>query len=52
MAARVVRGELPASIPFQPCRKNRLLANPAAAKACGLALPDALLQSADTIIKP
>ena len=51
IAARVMRGEKPAAIPLHQSRKNKLLVNRAAAKAAGLALPEALLKSADHVIE-
>lgn len=49
IAARVIRGESPAAIPFQRSQKSRLLVNTAAARACGIELPDALLKSAERV---
>ena len=51
LAARVIRGESPANIPLHQVQKNRLLVNPAAAKACGLTLPESLIRSADEVVE-
>lgn len=51
MAARIMRGERPATIPFQPLKKTRTLVNLAAAEATGLALPEQLLQRPGVTVK-
>ncbi len=51
LAARVMRGERPAEIPFHQATKSKLIVNPAAARACGLTIPDTLLKSADRVIE-
>jgi ABC-type uncharacterized transport system substrate-binding protein len=50
IAARVMRGENPASIPFQRVQKTKLIVNLAAARGYGLTLPPALIQRADEVI--
>ena len=50
LAVRVMQGESPASIPFQPLRKNKTIVNLAAARGVGLAIPETLLRKADTVI--
>jgi ABC-type uncharacterized transport system substrate-binding protein len=45
-----MQGESPASIPFQPLRKNKTIVNLAAARGVGLAIPETLLRKADTVI--
>jgi len=50
MAARVMRGESPAKIPFQPVKKTRLIVNLEAARDCGLKLPQSLIKRADEVI--
>lgn len=50
MAARVMRGENPASTPFQPVKKTRLIVNLEAARNCGFTLPPALITRADEVI--
>jgi ABC-type uncharacterized transport system substrate-binding protein len=50
VAARVMRGESPASIPFQPLSKSKIIVNLAAARAVGLAIPGTLLKKADKVI--
>jgi ABC-type uncharacterized transport system substrate-binding protein len=51
LAVRVLRGESPAAIPFAPVRATRLIVNPAAARACGLTIPSAVLRRADEVIE-
>jgi len=50
MAARVMRGESPASIAFVGFSGSKLLVNPAAAREFGLTIPPALLARADEIV--
>ncbi len=50
IAARVIRGELPASIPLSPVKKNRLFVNLDAARECGVAIPPELVKAADVVI--
>ncbi len=50
LAARIMRGERPADIPFQPQRKTRVLINLDAARAVGLRIPDSLRQRAQEVI--
>jgi ABC-type uncharacterized transport system substrate-binding protein len=50
IAARVMRGENPAAIPFQRVQKTKLVVNLAAARGYGLTLPPALIQRADEVI--
>ena len=50
IAALVIRGKSPGSIPFHQCTASKLIVNPVAAAACGLKLPDSLLKTADEII--
>ena len=50
IAARVMRGESPASIPFQAPRKTKFVINLAAARAVGLKLPPSVLKRADEVI--
>lgn len=50
IAARVIRGENPASIPFQRVQKTKLVVNLEAARSYGLTLPPALIQRADEVI--
>jgi ABC-type uncharacterized transport system substrate-binding protein len=49
LAARVMRGENPGAIPFQPTSGTRLLLNERAAKQCGLKLPAALRGRAEKV---
>ena len=50
LAARVLRGEAPGGIPFQPLRTHKLLVNPAAARAMGFALPESVVERAARVI--
>jgi ABC-type uncharacterized transport system substrate-binding protein len=47
IAARVMRGESPARFPYQGIRRTRLLVNPEAARAVGLAIPEPVLARAE-----
>jgi len=51
MAARVMRGESPAQMPFVPDAKTKLMINIKAARAVGLNIPAALLAKAAEVIK-
>ncbi len=51
VAARVIRGENPAEIPFTNVRTTRLVVNPRKARKLGLTIPDSLLKRADEVIK-
>lgn len=50
LAAKVMRGANPATMPFQPVRKTKLIVNPEAARNIGLTLPDALVKRADEVL--
>ncbi len=50
MAARIMRGESPARIPFQPLTRTRLIVNPEAARAVNLRLPDSLVRRAEELV--
>lgn len=50
LAARVLRGESPAAIPFQPVKKSQLVINVDTAQALNLHVPNTLLEKADSII--
>jgi ABC-type uncharacterized transport system substrate-binding protein len=51
LIARIIRGESPASIPFETFSRNRLILNPKAAEALGMAIPQSLYGKADEILK-
>jgi ABC-type uncharacterized transport system substrate-binding protein len=51
LAARIMRGESAASIPFKPTSRTRLLINQVTARAIGLVIPAAVLQRADEVIR-
>lgn len=50
LAARVMRGESPAGIPFHQSTRSKLYLNLVAAKKHGLTLPETLIKSADRVI--
>jgi ABC-type uncharacterized transport system substrate-binding protein len=50
VAARVMRGENPAKIPFRSVSKTRMIVNLEAAWAVGFAIPEALVKRADEVI--
>lgn len=50
LAARVLRGEAPGGIPFEPLSTSKLLVNPAAARAMGLALPESIVARASRMV--
>jgi putative ABC transport system substrate-binding protein len=47
IAARVMRGESPASFPYQGIAKTRLLVNRQAAEAVGLRIPESVARRAE-----
>ena len=51
IAARVMRGEKTADIPFHQARTSKLIVNKAAAKVCGITLSAEFLKSADRVIE-
>jgi ABC-type uncharacterized transport system substrate-binding protein len=51
IAARVIRGESPATIPFAPLEKSKLIVNLKAARALGMTIPPAIVQRADEVIR-
>ncbi|MCX7019954.1 MAG: ABC transporter substrate-binding protein [bacterium] len=52
MAARVIRGENPAAMPFQLVSRTRLIVNLSNAAFYGLIIPPSVLERADEVIKP
>ena len=50
LAARVMRGESPAAIPFASVNSNHVIVNQAAARAVGLTTPPAILAKANKVI--
>ena len=50
LAARVMRGESPATIPFQLVSRTKLIVNLEAARGAGLTLPPALVKRAEEVI--
>ncbi len=50
LAVRIMRGENPASMPFQMVKKNRTTLNLTAAKEVGLAIPESVLRKAERVI--
>ena len=51
LAARVMRGEKTADIPFHQATASKLIVNKAAARICGITLPADFLKSADQVIE-
>ncbi len=51
LVVRVMRGENPAAIPFQPVKKTKLIVNLAAARRCSLTLSTAVIKRADQVIQ-
>jgi ABC-type uncharacterized transport system substrate-binding protein len=51
LAARVMRGESPGNIPFQPFAKTKLIINLKSAAAVGLHIPTSVLATAADVIK-
>jgi putative tryptophan/tyrosine transport system substrate-binding protein len=50
LAVRIMRGESPASIPFEQARETKLVANVEAARAVGLRIPASVLARAQRVI--
>jgi ABC-type uncharacterized transport system substrate-binding protein len=50
LAVRVMKGEKPATLPFQAVSRTRLIVNPDAARRIGIALPPALVAKADEVV--
>ncbi|MDA2919830.1 ABC transporter substrate-binding protein [Desulfobacterota bacterium AH_259_B03_O07] len=50
IAARVMRGEDPGSIPFQPVSSTTVIINLRSARALGLKIPESIMSQADEII--
>lgn len=50
LAARVLRGEAPGGIPFEPLRTSKILVNPPAARAMGFTLPEPIVARASRVI--
>ena len=50
LAARVMRGEQPARIPFIGYSGTKLIVNPAAAREAGLTIPSGILAQADEVV--
>ncbi|MDB5343228.1 MAG: hypothetical protein JWP89_1605 [Schlesneria sp.] len=50
IAARVMRGEKPAAIPFFQSTKSKLYLNLASAQKLGLTIPESLIKAADQVI--
>src|SRR6185436_2428017 len=50
IAARVMRGEQPAGIPFEGVSKTKLVLNEGAARSLGLTIPPAVAKRADQVI--
>ncbi|MBP7864892.1 MAG: ABC transporter substrate-binding protein [Acidobacteria bacterium] len=50
VAARLMRGELPARVPFTPMTSYRVVVSTRNARALGFTLPDAIVKTADEVI--
>jgi putative ABC transport system substrate-binding protein len=50
MAARIIRGESPATMPFEPLTETRILVNLEAASKQGFEVPASVVKRADKII--
>jgi putative ABC transport system substrate-binding protein len=50
LAIRVLRGESPAKMPFEPLTKTDLLVNRTTAKQLGLAIPPVVLKDAKQVV--
>ena len=50
LAARVMRGERPAAIPFQQVSKTRLFVNLTAAREANLTIPPEIVSRADAVV--
>ena len=51
LAMRVLNGEHPAKIPFEPVLKTRFTVNLGAARQLGITIPESLIKSADEVIR-
>ncbi|MDD5217994.1 MAG: ABC transporter substrate-binding protein [Candidatus Omnitrophica bacterium] len=51
IAARIMRGEAPASIPYHGITKTKLAVNPGAAQAVNFTIPDAVIRRADEVVQ-
>ncbi|UCD27344.1 MAG: hypothetical protein JSV03_09445, partial [Planctomycetota bacterium] len=51
LAARVMRGESPAHIPFTNVKTTRLVVNLARARELGIAIPESIINRADEVIE-
>ncbi len=51
LTVRIMRGENPANIPFQPLKRTRILVNTTAAGKSRLKIPESLLRRATKVIK-
>jgi ABC-type uncharacterized transport system substrate-binding protein len=51
LAMRVLNGEDPAQIPFEPVSRTRFIVNLAAARQLGITIPESLVKSADEVIR-
>lgn len=51
IAARIIRGESPAAIPFEPLYKSKLTVNLRAARALGVTIPAEIVKRADEVIR-
>lgn len=50
IAARIMRGENPAGIPFEPLRETKVIVNLEAIRQAGLRVPESVIRQADEVI--
>jgi putative tryptophan/tyrosine transport system substrate-binding protein len=50
LAARIMRGERPGAIPFQPVTRTRVIVNLDAARHAGLVIPRSIVEHAAEVI--
>ena len=51
LAARIIRGESPAKIPYHHSTGSKLFVNPKTARECGLQFTDEFIKSADKVVE-
>jgi putative ABC transport system substrate-binding protein len=51
LAARVLRGEDPSTLPFQPLQATKTIVNLKAARETGLTIPQSMIERADEVVR-